>query len=235
MSEYLRPVVASLVALLVLFIITKIMGKRQIAQLSFFDYIIGISVGSIAAEMSIDHAIFWDGIISIFVYGLVATGISIGACKYIWLRRFVSGGSTVLYEKGQVYSKNLLKAKIDINELLTECRYHGYFDLSKLHSVILEQNGKMSFIPLAGEEPLTPQHMGIVTTQQVALANVVLDGQVMTRNLKATGNNRAWLDKQLASQGVRLNQVAIATCEVETNTLTVFTTGEDRLKHDLFF
>ena len=232
--SYFRPVIASLVALLVLFIITKIMGKRQIAQLSFFDYIIGISVGSIAAEMSIDHAIFWDGIISIFVYGLVATAISIGACKYIWLRRFVSGGSTTLYENGKVYTKNMLRAKIDINELLTECRYNGYFDLSKVYSIILEQNGKMSFLPMAGEETLTPKDMGINKTQQVSQASIVLDGQILQKNLRSTGNNMAWLDKQLVTQGVKLADIAIATCDHSNNKLTIFPKGEDNLTHDIF-
>ena len=231
---YLRPVFASIVALLVLFIITKLMGKRQIAQLSFFDYIIGISIGSIAAEMSVDGTVFWDGVISIFVYGVVAALISIGCCKSTWLRRFVSGGTTMLYEDGVVFTKNLLKAKIDLSELLTECRFNGYYDLSKVYAIMLEQNGKLSFIPLASDAPVTTADLNITNkTQEKTLANVILDGKIIDKNLRYTGNNHNWLTKELAKQPFKLPDIAIATCD-ENNTLTIFPKGIPTIKDDVF-
>ena len=234
MSQYLRPVMASIVALLVLFIITKLMGKRQIAQLSFFDYIIGISIGSIAAEMSIDGTVFWDGVISIFVYGIVATLISIGCCKSVWLRRLVSGNCTMLYEDGVIYTKNLLKAKIDLSELLTECRFNGYFDLSKVHAIMLEQNGKLSFIPLSGEEPLTPKLMNLPPQpQEKTQANVILDGKVIDKNLRYCGKDKLWLEKELKKLGQTTSDIAIGTCDTNDK-LTTYLKGKPKIKDDIF-
>lgn len=233
LQHFIQPTLASLATLVALFILTKIMGKRQIAQLSFFDYIIGITIGSIAAEASVDPSTFFDGMVAMTTYALVALAISIGSCKNVWMRRLMNGKSIILYEKGTIFEKNLLKSRMDVGEFLMVCRQSGYFDISKLDTVILEPDGKMSFIPTAAEKPPVATDLGLAPTQEKPLASVIMDGQIMHRNLSYTGNNETWLTKELAKQSTQLKDVFLATCD-NNNTLTVYPKTQQKMDKELF-
>jgi len=233
LKEIVTHGVAALATMVVLFFLTKLMGKRQISQLSFFDYITGIAIGSIAGEATVDPNTFVSGMAGMFVYGLGAVLISLGTCKYIRLRRFVNGSSILLYEDGRIFERNLAKARIDVGELLVQCRQSGYYDLSKLFCVILETNGKLSFIPKAAERAPTTGDLKIVLPQERLLSNVVLDGKVMAENLRYTGNGEAWLLRELELQRVRLEDVFLATCDVD-NKVRVYRRSGDKGKGDLF-
>jgi len=139
----------SISSLIVLFILTRIMGKRQMSQLTMFDYINGITIGSIAAEMatSLDGDV-WQPLFAMIIYALFAILMSYASIKSINIRRFLVGKPFLLYENGKLFNKNLKKAKLDVNEFLTECRTNGYFYLSDIQSAIFETNGKISFIPV---------------------------------------------------------------------------------------
>lgn len=217
----LQPILVSIATLVTLFILTKIMGKRQISQLNFFDYIIGITIGSIAAEATVDPNTFLNGIISMTTYAIIALLISIGTCKSIRLRRLVSGKSTILYEKGKLYEKNLLKSRLDIGEFLMQCRLKGYFDISKINTAVMEANGQLSFIPVAQEKPTVVQDIDVQVPQDTLVANVIIDGNVMARNLQYTGNNETWLHNQLNSKNTKLNEVLLATCD-NNNKLVIY-------------
>lgn len=233
LQEWLYPLWASFVTLIALFALTKLMGKRQISQLSFFDYIIGITIGSIASEATVDPNTFYNGMVGMFIYGGSALLISIGTCKHMWLRRFVGGKSMVLYENGIIYEKNLLKSRLDIGEFLMECRYGGHFDISKLHTVILEPNGKLSFIPIAGERSAVASDLNLKPEQDRPLANVILDGNVMQENLRHTGNNETWLKKQLRAQNTKVEDVFLATCD-SNNKLNIYKKNGKSQLRDIF-
>lgn len=96
------------------------------SQMSMFDYINGITIGSIAAEMATSlEENFVQPLTAMIVYALAA----------------------ILLNHGELYRENLKKAKIDVNKFLVQCRVNGYFDVSKLETAILEGNGKISFLP----------------------------------------------------------------------------------------
>ena len=131
--------VYSLGSLVWLFVLTKLMGNRQMSQLTLFDYIIGISIGSIAAEMaSHPEEDAWLGLIAMTIYALVAVGFNVLNDKSLKARRVLIGSPLVLLDHGQLYRQNLKRAKLDLNELLAECRSAGYFDLSELEMILLE-------------------------------------------------------------------------------------------------
>ena len=126
-------IITSVSSIIILFILTRIMGKRQISQLTMFDYINGITIGSIAAEMAtaLDGDV-WQPFFAMMIYALFAIMFSYLSMKSIKARRFLVGKPFLLYENGKLFEKNLKKAKLDINEFLTECRTNGYFYLSRL-------------------------------------------------------------------------------------------------------
>ena len=134
----------------------------------------------------------------------------------------MEGKPLVLLNNGELYKKNLKKSKIDVSEFLEQCRGSGYFDISKLETAILEGNGKISFLPKAADRPITPSDLNLAATQDFMVANVILDGRIMSENLKHTGNDEKWLMNQIKGQGAkRVEDVLLATCDV-SNQVTVF-------------
>ena len=232
----LKIVIASFASLGSLFIFTKLMGNREMSQLSMFDYISSIALGSIAGEMAVmstDSII--EPLISMGIFSLVAILISYSTCKSIMLRRFFEGQAILLYQNGQIYEKNLLKAKLDVDELLCVCRIDGYFDLEEVHTVFLETNGTVSVLPKVKNRPATPSDLNLNPTQNVPLANVIIDGKIMKDNLKSTGKNDKWVEKQLQSNAVPdIREVILATYDSTTDKLNIYKKYHHKMLRDIF-
>lgn len=233
--ELLRIVLTSLGSVVVLFILTKLIGNRQMSQLSMFDYINGITIGSIAAEMATSiQDDYRQPLVAMIVYAVVSVGISIVTCKSIKIRRIVTGKAMILLDDGKIFGENLKKARMDINEFMTLCRNNGYFSLDNIKTAILESNGKISFLPISSQRPVTPTDLQLSPTQEKLVANVILDGHILTENLRHTGNNETWLHKQLHAQGAKdVSEVFLATCDCD-NKLTVYVKLKEKNKMDIF-
>lgn len=209
--DYFRVVFTSLFSIAALFLITKLLGYRQMSQLSLFDYINGITIGSIAAELAnSEGSEFWKWTITIAVYGAMTLLLSWATDHSIILRRFITGKSIPLYENGQLLEQNFRKAKLDLNEFLMQCRIKGYFDLSQLETVLFEPNGSLSILPASPYRPATPFDLDRAVTRESLDFNIILSGKVMHENLAAAGKDETWLAQQLAQQGCNEQDIFLA-------------------------
>lgn len=204
----------SLGSLLTLFFVTKLMGKKQVSELSLFDYVIGISIGNFTAEvtMGLDKQ-YIDGLIAIIAFGIVSWGVSKITMKSITLRRLIIGTPTVVIQKGKILEKSLKKLNIDINDLLEQCRSNGNFDISQIEYGIMEVNGKVSILLKSQYNPVTPKDLNLKTEQQELIANVVIDGKIMHNNLLNMKKDDKWLYKELKVKGYELDDVLLATLD----------------------
>jgi uncharacterized membrane protein YcaP (DUF421 family) len=211
------------------------MGFKQISQLSFFDYVVGISIGSIAAEMASNKDIpFHFTVIAMLVYASGSLGISVITRKSIKARRFLTGTPIVMIERGKIIKENMKRAHYDMNDLLCQCRISGYFNISDIEFAIMETTGDISFIPKGLKKQLTPEDMSLNPKQEEVLANVIIDGRIMWDNLKNIGRNQEWLDKKLAEQKIKsVKEVLLATCDEDGN-LSVFLEHERAHKNNVF-
>ncbi|MBP3283996.1 MAG: DUF421 domain-containing protein [Clostridia bacterium] len=233
--ELIHVSLTAIGSVVVLFLLTKLMGNRQISQLTTFDYVNGITIGSIAAEMatSLEND-FLKPLIAMIIYALAAIAISIGTSKSIKLRRLITGETLILFDNGRLYQSNLNKAKMDLGEFLTQCRINGYFNLASLQTVVLELNGRLSFLPKSTERPPTAAELNLAPPQDKLVTNIILDGKVLEDNLKFTGNNRIWLQRQLRNQGfTKLKDVFLAICD-SNNQLTVYRKYTHPMTRDMF-
>lgn len=198
-----KTIFATVGSIIVMFLISKLLGNKQISELNMFDYINGITIGSIASEMAVssDYKEFWIAGVAMVLYGLTGFLLSVLTIKSIRARRFFSGTPILLIEDGKIYPENIKTAKLDTGDLLTRARNAGYFDLSQISYAILENNGKISFMPKAVEKPITLKDLGKEKQDDKLVVNVILDGVIMEGNLKYTGNNRTWLDNEMHKQG----------------------------------
>lgn len=227
--EVLYVISLSVGSIIVLFILCKLMGYRQLSQLSMFDYVNGITIGNIAAEMatSLDQS-FVQPLVAMIIYAMAALLLSWLGSKSIKARRIISGKPAVLLNNGKLYMENFRKAKIDINEFLSQCRIEGYFDVSQLECAVLEDNGHISFLPKSLYRPATPSDMDLEPQKDTLAANVIIDGHIMKANLKAAGKDEKWLIKQLHAQGISdVHQVFLATCGLNQEFSAFTYTGKE--------
>lgn len=151
--EPLQIILTSLLSIVILFVLAKLMGHKQIGQLDLFDYITGITIGSIAAELATELENPVQPLTAMIVYGLVSFLLRLLTNKFPRTRKFVNGTPTILLHEGKLYRKNMKKAKLDLSEFLLLCRQAGYFDLSAIQTAVFEYNGKLTILPVSGQRP----------------------------------------------------------------------------------
>lgn len=235
MQDILKVIILSIVSELFLFILTKFMGNKEISQLSMFDYVIGITIGSIAAEMSTAlESDYMQPLIAMAVYAIIAVIISIACEKSLKARRFIYGNSLVLLNNGKLYRKNFKTAKLDLNEFLVQCRVNGYFNLADIKIAILEANGKISFLPKSTNRPTTPSDFNITPPPASLDINLIIDGKILRENLKNSGHDEVWLQKELVSQGFdKPEQIFLATLDNQNN-LSIYENTDLKNSHNFF-
>lgn len=214
-NELLNVVIRALISLITLFLITKLIGKKQVSQLSLFDYVIGISIGNFAAEMTINlesDEIY--GIVAVILFGFIAYLVSILTMKSIKLRRFFMGTPTILIEHGKLIQDNFYKVRYDINDMLEQCRVNGYFDISEIEYAIVEANGELSILPKDENRPVTIKDMKLKPNKQGLCANVIIDGKIMHKNLEIIDKDEKWLFKELKIKGKELQNILLATVDI---------------------
>lgn len=198
----------------VLFLVAKFIGHKQIAQLDFFDYITGITLGSIAAEMATELEEPWKPLTAMFLYGGVTLLLSIISNKFPRSRKYLNGSPTILMDNGKLFYKNLKKAKLDLSEFMVMCRQQGYFDLTNIQTAVFEYNGKLTILPVTSQRPATPKDLNVAPEQELLFTELIMDGRILEDNLKRMGLDLTWLDKQLKQHHVHSpKDVILAVCD----------------------
>lgn len=223
--EILKIISLSIGSIIVLFILTKIVGQREMSGLSIFDFMIAITIGSIAAEMSTSlEDNFIQPLIAMIIYTIVTLIISYINMKFVKLRPIFSGKTLILYDNGTLFKENLKKAKIDLNEFLAQCRINGYFNLSDIKTALLEENGKISFLPYSDKRPANPSDFNIKPNENSMNTNLIIDGKVMEESLKELKLDKIWLEEALQKQGItKIENIFLATYDINGN-LSVYLT-----------
>ena len=221
--EIIKVILTALLSVASLFIITKIMGHKQVAQLDFFDYVSGITIGSIGAELATELEKPYKPLIALAIYGLASLLLNLLAHKIPRTRKYINGTPTILMNDGNLYRKNLKKAKLDLSEFMLLCREQGYFDLDEIQTAIFEHNGKLSILPKAANRPATPDDLKITAKATHIGVEVIMDGRVMGENLSRMGRDVNWLTKQLNIQGCKdAKEIFLGIYRPEEDKLTLY-------------
>ena len=221
--DIIKVILTAFLSVIALFIIAKMMGHKQVAQLDFFDYINGITIGSVAAELATELEAPWKPLIALSVYFVVSILLNFLTSKFPKTRKYINGTPTILMNEDKIYRKNLKKAKLDISEFMLLCREQGYFDLHDIQAAIFEHNGKLSILPKAANRPVTPADMKITARSTHIGTELIMDGRIMGENLARIGRDEKWLEQQLASQGYKnTNEIFLGIYHKEKNALLLY-------------
>ena len=220
--EFFKVILTSVLSAVALFIIAKFMGHKQMSQLDFFDYITGITIGSIAAELATELEKPWKPLVAMVVYGVVAVLLTLIASKFPKTRKFINGTPTIIMNSGKIYRKNMKKAKLDLTEFMVLCRQKGFFNLDDIQTAIFEYNGKLTVLPKAHKRPANPEDLNISPNHEYISTEVIMDGRVLDENLKRMGLDHIWLEKQIKEQGFKNSkEIILGVCD-QNKQLTLF-------------
>lgn len=204
MPEYQLIFLRSLFSFIFLLIICRILGKQQISQLTFFDYIVGITIGSVAASLSLDQNIkITNGIMSLIVWGFFPVILVFLSLKSHTFATLLGGKPTVLIENGKINEKNLKKMRITLDQLMLNLRENNAFKLSDVELALFETNGKVSVMKKSDNEPITPKILGMQLEKEKRPFLLIQDGVVIDKNLQSAGYTQEWLYGEIQKHGAK--------------------------------
>ncbi len=214
----------AVVSFVYLFIISKILGKKQIAQLEFIDYAVGISLGSIAAEMATDtENPFYYYLIAMTIFLVLALVVSVFGRKNSFLKRLLKGKPATLIYEGKIDYDQLRRSNIDVNDLLSMLREKNYFDINDVAYAIFEPSGELSVLPKGNQKPVVLQDVNREAIEQSSLTNVIIvDGEISKSGLTEANQTEQWLFDRLSIGDKKdLQNIILATYDDNTDTFNV--------------
>ncbi|HYK73011.1 MAG TPA: DUF421 domain-containing protein [Pseudoneobacillus sp.] len=208
MTEPVDIVIRTFLFIAILFLITKIVGKKQISEITFFEYVSGITIGSIAAEviMGLERNISY-GVVSILIFGLVSVFVDFTSLKSKKFRDIVEGSGTVFIKDGKIQEDNLKRERFSTDELASLLRKQNVFKAADVEFAVLETTGDLSVLLKKENRPLTPKDLQLVVANEKEPQTIIMDGKINNDAMSQAGKTREWLDTELAKLGATIENV----------------------------
>ena len=203
----------TVVSFLILLLLTRLLGKQQVSQLTFYEYLNGITFGSIAANMATDDlANAPDHFVGLVTYGFLTLLVSWLALKNRKVRKALAGEPVIVIQDGNILEDNLRKMHMDLDELTMLLRAENIFDYKELELAIIEQSGALSVLKKPLYQEVTRQDLHVRAKSKGLAVEVIIDGQIVYENLRAMDLDGKWLVAQLRQRKIaNASQVCLAT------------------------
>ncbi|MDS1029231.1 DUF421 domain-containing protein [Bacillota bacterium LX-D] len=219
MSIILVVIIRSFIAFIGLLFLVRLMNKQQVAELTFFDYVVGITVGSIAATLSVSvNQNTLATLAGMVVWALLPILLAYLCVHNLWIRKVVEGEATIVIQNGKIMENNLRRIRLTIDDLLSELRVKGIFKIEDVEFALFEANGKLSIQKTSQKSPLTPSDLGITTAYEGLPTVLIQNGVVLTDALKSLKLSQAWLLHHLAKKNILdIKNVSLAQLDTQGN------------------
>lgn len=213
MSEGLVVLVRSIIAFFTLLIFARILGKQQISQLTFFDYVLGITIGSIAANLTTDlSSRAWPHWVGLFCWSLLGYLMEYITMKWRYAAKYIDGEPTIVIMNGKIMEAALRKMKYRAADIMELLRNKDVFDLTEVDFAIIEPNGQISVLKKPEYQTVTAKDMRIQKAPSGISTELIYDGILIEENLRQLNKDKAWILSQLKMQGIKdISEVFIAT------------------------
>lgn len=223
MNDILKVLILAPVSFIYLFIIGKILGKKQVGELDFIDYVVGISIGSIAAEMATETQDPWYlFLISMGIFAGLDLIIALLGRKGNFFKKLLKGTPMIIVKDGKIDYYQLKKSKLDLNDLTGMARNLGYFDFNDIAYAIFETTGELSIMPKANQKPVVCSDLKLETDKPTLTQNIVIDGSISEFSLNYIGKDREWLFNRLNIKSKKeLKNILLATYNNSSDELVI--------------
>lgn len=203
MSIIIVVVIRSVIAFLALLVLIRITGKQQMSELTFFDYVVGITIGSIASTLSVQlNQNTTATLAGMVVWGLLPILLAYLSLHSVWVRKVVEGEATVVIENGKIMEQNLARIRLSIDDLLSGLRAEKVFNIADVEFALFEANGKLSIQLKSQKRPLTPADLNLPTRYEGLPTTLIDDGKVLQDALQSLQLSQAWLRYQLEKESI---------------------------------
>lgn len=182
---------------------TRILNKQFVGGKTYFDFTVGVTIGSLVAHVPNDYKEpFW--IVAVPVLVVTGMGLLVGwiALKFEKVRHLMQGEPTVVIQNGRILEDNMRRLRYNQDQLKSQLRSAGQFDLENVEFAVLEPGGQLSVQPRSQHRPVTPSDLQIPTQYEGLPVELIVDGKVVWKNLRENHLNAAWLEEQLRAHDV---------------------------------
>ena len=210
--------VRTIILYILVLIVMRFMGKREIGQLQPFELVISVMIADLATLPMAETGIpITNGIIPILGLLVMHLLISLINLKSVKMREIVCGRPSILIYRGRIQEENMRKERFTINELEERLRGNNVFNIGDVEYAILETSGQISVIQKPNKRNTIPEDFNIMPEYEGIAYDLVVDGKVMKENLKKLGKNYRWLEKQINAFGIKPEEALIATIDGKGN------------------
>jgi uncharacterized membrane protein YcaP (DUF421 family) len=219
MNEALVVFVRSVIAFITLLIFARILGKQQGSQLTFFEYVLGITIGSTASTLTTDlTSRAWPHWVGLLTWALAVLIIQWASLKWRHAAKYFNGEPTIVVMNGRIMEKTLGSMRYTADDLMEQLRNNGVFDLNEVAYAMLEPNGELSVLKKSQYQPVTINDLNISPNFVGVSTELIYDGVIQEQNLQQIKRNRRWLDSRLKAHGiVSPSEVFLATIDPHGN------------------
>lgn len=216
-----------------LFLISKLMGKKQVSQFSLYDYVISISIGNFTAEMTLNKDVqYVNGMMAIFTFGMLSLLISKIVARSVKLRRMIIGTPTVLIDRSRIIEAGLKKVNIDVNDLLEDARIAGYFNIDEIEFAIMEANGSISFLPKDKYRIINTGDLNLDKKETYLTSNLIVNGKYMDQAIKNSRITKKELKNKIKKMNLN-NLDSILLCTINNKDLKFYFKDEKVINYSL--
>ncbi len=203
MPVIVEAALRAVLAFAALLFLTRIMGRQHYSQLTFFDFVTGTAIGSIGGLIAANVGVnVWAAASALIVFAALLILNSYLALESRPLRKLIKGEPVIVVHNGKILEGNMAQMRYSADDLTTQMREKGYFDISNIEYAILEIDGQLSVMPKSQNRPVTPKDLNIPTGYEGVSSELIVDGKVIEQNLEQNKLSRKWLEDQLKMQGI---------------------------------
>lgn len=212
-------IIRSVISFFALLVLIRLIGKQQVAQLTFFDYVLGITIGSIASTLSVQvDENMTATLAGMGVWTALAILLAYLGIHNVWVRKVVEGEATVVIENGKILEEHLRKIRIPLDQLISELRVQGVFNISDVEFALFEPGGKLSVQKKSLKQPVTPEDINLATQYNGLPTNLIMDGVLLIDALMSLKLSKAWLQHQLNKQKIKdISDISLAQLDTSGN------------------
>lgn len=194
----------TILAFVALLFVTRVLGKEQISQLTFYDYVSGITIGSMTAVLAIDvdAGRTWVHLLALLLFGALVFASSYASKKSRLARKLLEGEPVVVIHNGKILEGNMAKMRYNLDNLTSQLRQKDVFNMGDVEFAVLEPDGQLSVLLKADKKPITPQDLNIPSNYEGISTELIMDGEIIYPNLQQNKLNEKWLMDELRKQGV---------------------------------
>lgn len=218
LNDFWQVIIYSIIIFVLLVILARLIGKKLLSQMTFFDFVIGITIGTIGGAFVTTEVKGFYVLLSPVVLTLAVVLTGYISLKSVPARKLIEGEPMIVIQNGKIYEENMRKIRYHLDDLLMQLRVKGVFDLSEVEFAILEPHGQLSVLKKSQNLPLTPKDLGLASQYKGISSEIIRDGKIVEQNLRQNRLSHEWLYNQLSSKKInKIEDVFLATLDTSGN------------------